>query len=41
MDETMNTVAAAGPVSKRTAPVDQEVECPLRDVQLAGRTGDE
>jgi hypothetical protein len=37
MDETMDTVAAAAPASKRT-PVDQEVECPLRDVQLTGLT---
>src|SRR6202166_3993011 len=35
MDETMDAVAAAAPASKRTLTVDQEVECPLRDVQLA------
>jgi hypothetical protein len=34
MDETMDTVAAAAPAAKRTPTVDQEVECPLRDVQL-------
>jgi predicted acylesterase/phospholipase RssA len=34
MDETMATVAAAAPASKRTPAVDQEVECPLRDVQF-------
>jgi predicted acylesterase/phospholipase RssA len=34
MDETMDTVAAATPASKRTPTVDREVECPLRDVQL-------
>jgi predicted patatin/cPLA2 family phospholipase len=33
MDETMDTVARAAPASKRN-PVDQKVECPLRDVQL-------
>ena len=33
MDETMDTVARALPVSKRTR-LDQKVECPLRDVQL-------
>lgn len=31
MDETMDTVAAAAPASKRT-PGDQKVECPLRDL---------
>ena len=31
MDETMETVAAAAPPSKRIAPVDQAVECPLRN----------
>jgi predicted acylesterase/phospholipase RssA len=35
MDETMDAVEAAAPASKRTLTVDQEVECPLRDVQLA------
>ena len=39
MDETMATVAAAAPVSKRTPPVNQEVECPLRDVQFAAAGG--
>jgi predicted acylesterase/phospholipase RssA len=34
MDETMATVAAAAPASKRTPATDHEVECPLRDVQL-------
>jgi hypothetical protein len=34
MDETMATVVTAAPASKRTPPVDQEVECPLRDVLL-------
>jgi len=38
MDETMDTVAKAAAASKRT-PVDQEVECPLRDVQLTARDG--
>ena len=33
MDETMDTVAKALPVSKRTR-LDQNVECPLRDIQL-------
>jgi len=31
MDETMDTVAAAAPPSKRIAPEDQAVECPLRN----------
>jgi predicted acylesterase/phospholipase RssA len=35
MDETMATAAAAEPVGKRTAPLDQEVACPLRAVQVA------
>ncbi len=39
MDETMATVAAAAPASMRTPPVDEEVACPLRDVQFtAGST---
>jgi len=39
MDETMATVAAAAPASTRTPPVDEEVVCPFRDVQLtAGST---
>ena len=33
LDETMDTVAKAAPAWKRT-PVDQKVECPLRDVLL-------
>ncbi len=33
MDETMETVVKAPPVSKRTR-LDQKVECPLRDIQL-------
>lgn len=35
MDETMATVTAAPPASKRTPTVDQPVACPLRDVQPA------
>jgi hypothetical protein len=38
MDETMATVAAAAPASMRTPPVDKEVACPLRDVQLTAGT---
>ena len=34
MDETMDTVAAAAPPSKRIAPVDQDVECPLRNARF-------
>jgi predicted acylesterase/phospholipase RssA len=34
MDETMATVAAAAPASKRAVPADQDVACPLRDIQL-------
>jgi predicted acylesterase/phospholipase RssA len=34
MDETMATVAAAAPASKRTPTADQQVECPLRDTQF-------
>jgi hypothetical protein len=33
MDETMHTVVKATPAAKQI-PVDQTVECPLRDVQL-------
>ena len=33
MDETMETIAKAPPVSKRTR-LDQKVDCPLRDIQL-------
>jgi predicted acylesterase/phospholipase RssA len=36
IDETMDTVAKAPPVSKRTRS-DQKVECPLRDIQLTAR----
>jgi predicted acylesterase/phospholipase RssA len=36
IDETMDTVAKAPPVSKRTR-LDQKVECPLRDIQLTAR----
>ena len=39
MDETMATVAAAALASKRTPAVDQDVECPLRNVQLAAGGG--
>src|SRR4029077_9794162 len=39
MDETMATVAAAAPVSKQTPPVNEEVECPLRDAQFAAAGG--
>jgi predicted patatin/cPLA2 family phospholipase len=39
MDETMATVAAEAPASRRTRAVDEEVACPLRDVHLtAGST---
>ena len=34
MDETMDTVAAAAPPTKRIAPVDQDVECPLRNARF-------
>ena len=37
MDETMDTVAAAAPPSKRIAPVSHDVECPLRDGPLAAQ----
>ena len=40
MDETMDTVAAAAPASKRTQSVDQEVKCPLRSTSELG-IGDE
>jgi predicted acylesterase/phospholipase RssA len=39
MDETMGTVATAAPVSKRTPPLNEEVECPLRSAQLAAAGG--
>jgi predicted acylesterase/phospholipase RssA len=35
MDETMATVATAAPASMRTPAVNQKIECPLRDAQLA------
>jgi predicted acylesterase/phospholipase RssA len=38
MNETMTTVAAAAPTSKR-ATADQNVACPLRDVQFTAREG--
>ena len=34
LDETMDTVSSAAPALKRTPPVDQQVECPLRQVQF-------
>jgi predicted acylesterase/phospholipase RssA len=34
-DETMDTVMAAAPASKRVPPVDQELECPVRDITVA------
>jgi predicted acylesterase/phospholipase RssA len=37
LDETMDTAAAATPASKRTPPVAQPVECPLRQVQFTAR----
>jgi predicted acylesterase/phospholipase RssA len=40
MDETMDTVAKAPPVSKRTS-LDQKVECPLREIQLTAGIGNE
>lgn len=39
LDETMNTVAAATPASKQTRMVDQQVECPVRNVQFAAAGG--
>jgi predicted acylesterase/phospholipase RssA len=38
LDETMNTVAAATPASQ-TRMVDQQVECPVRNVQFAAAGG--
>jgi Patatin-like phospholipase len=35
LDETMATVQAAAPAAKRTSPVDPEVACPLRNIQVA------
>ena len=34
MDETMATIAAAAPASKRTPAVDQQIQCPLREAQF-------
>jgi predicted acylesterase/phospholipase RssA len=39
LDETMNAVAAATPASKQTRMVDQQVECPVRNVQFAAAGG--
>jgi predicted acylesterase/phospholipase RssA len=39
LDETMNTIAAAAPASKRTRMVGQQVECPVRDLQFAAAGG--
>jgi hypothetical protein len=39
MDETMATVATAGPASMQTPPVKEEVECPLRGTQFAAAGG--
>jgi predicted acylesterase/phospholipase RssA len=39
MDETMATVATAESVTKRTPPVNEEVECPLRDAKFAAAGG--
>jgi hypothetical protein len=39
MDETMATVAAAAPASKRTRMVDQQAECPVRDLHFAAAGG--
>ncbi len=38
-DETMATVAAAATAAERTPALDQEVACPLRDVQVAAGGG--
>jgi predicted acylesterase/phospholipase RssA len=35
MDETMATIVAAAPAATRTPSLDQEVACPLREVQVA------
>jgi predicted acylesterase/phospholipase RssA len=39
LDETMNTVAAATSASKQSRVVDQQVECPARNVQFAAAGG--
>src|ERR1022692_3087887 len=39
LDETMNTIAAATPASKRTRMVDQQAECPVRDLHFAAAGG--
>jgi hypothetical protein len=39
VDETMNTIAAAAPASKQIRMVDQQVECPVKDVQFAAAGG--
>ena len=39
MDETMATVAAVAPASQRTRMVDQQAECPVRDLHFAAAGG--
>jgi hypothetical protein len=39
LDETMATVTAASSISERATPVNEEVECPLRDTQVAAAGG--
>jgi hypothetical protein len=39
LDETMGALALAAPVSQRTPSVNQELDCPLRNVQLAAGNG--
>jgi Patatin-like phospholipase len=39
MDETMATVTTAASVPKRTPPVNEEAQCPLRDAQFAAAGG--
>jgi predicted acylesterase/phospholipase RssA len=39
LDETMNTVAAATAASKQSRVMDQQVECPVRNVQFAAAGG--
>jgi hypothetical protein len=39
LDETMGALALAASASQRTPSVNQEVECPLRNVQLAAGNG--
>ena len=41
MDETMATVAAAAPLSKRIAPVDKPSECPPEERPVLRLVGDE